>query len=211
MAIPLLTNPWMAIELLMFIFTLSYFLYKSNPTFTLVEHILIGIASGNVLVLSVTSSYNLLNRYLSLGNYLYLIPLIMAFMIFSPLSKQYTWLARWPTAVLVGVGVGIGVRGAVQLDFAVNVQYLARGILGGKTTPIDNFLEALIAITVVYYFVFTRGTGKILKGSPDRILERIGRYGIMLTMGAQFSSTIVTRIAWFSGVPVAILQILGLR
>ncbi len=206
MAIPILSDIWTLMTVLCLIFTFSYFLYKSNPTYTFVEHLIIAIASANFLVLAMESTYRMVSSSFRSGNYQYVIPIVLGLLVLTQFSKKNRWMARYPGALLTGVGLGLGVRATVHMDFVKNIQSLALPLIGGKTTPLDNILSIVLTAVSVYYFVFTRKeTSPFSKG-----VATLGRYAILIFFGATFANTVMSRFSWLAGSIQTILRGFGL-
>lgn len=196
------------VTVIFYVGVLSFYLYKETPLFRIAENIAIGVALGNATVVAL--------KYL---NDVAWTPGIIrgqdtlfwgACLVFGGLTlvrfpRKYAWLARWPLALVVGTGLGVGLRGAVDAQLVKQVIATITPVVGGSITPIDNLVMAVITLTIVAYFIFTREH----KG-PLGPVSKVARYAMMMTLGGAAGNIIFTRLAWLVMILTAILKALGL-
>ena len=172
------------------------FVYKESLFWRFAEQTFIGLAMGYTFVLAVQQIQSVAWLPLSTGkNYLFIIPLILGFMLYARFSKKYAWMSRWPMAVLIGIGTGIAMRTVIEAQI---VQQISATFLPLVTpnpmTTFNNIAIVVMVFCTLYFFTFTGGTGKI----PDAV-RKLGRYTLMLTFGAAFGATVLTRMTLFIG------------
>ena len=102
-----------------FILTLMVFSYLigDNPLFRIAIYIFIGVSSGYAATVVL---YNVLipkfSLLLDLNQFVLLvIPLILCLTLLAKLFPRFSWIGNFAMAVLVGVGAGAAVGGALLL------------------------------------------------------------------------------------------------
>jgi hypothetical protein len=172
------------------------FLVKDNIFYKIVEHLMIGLAIGYTLTMGVKNVISYGVKPLIAGNYLLIIPLLLGSFLYGRYYKGTRFLPSWPLAVIVGSGIGLAMRGAVQSQ--IIEQIIATGNVPFIKTNIfdtfNNFVVVVIVISVISYFFF----GFQHKGGIG-ILAKIGRYGMMAAFGAAFGGVVMSRQTWLFG------------
>lgn len=176
------------IEFILTIFIFS-FLYKENRLFRLAEHLAVGAAAGHVVLTGIGYITNSGIKPIMLGNFIPIIPIILGIVTFGAFSRRYSWTSRYPTALMAGVGMGLSIRGAVKAS-------LIDQIIAAITLPqnpdllgVFNYvLGALIVITSLSYFIFTREQKGILRFS-----SKLGRYFMLAGLGVGYVSFMLGR------------------
>ena len=167
------------------------YLHRENPVYRLFENIFIGIAVGHILVMSVGTIRGSTIAPILRGDLLSVLPLILGLCLYFYFSRKYFHVYRIPMAIIVGVGVGLGVRGVVH-GTIVNLlrANVAQVDLGKDIMSITNNLIIVGgSLFVLFFFVFTffierAGiTGTFIKGA---------RYILMITFGAMLASQVLT-------------------
>ena len=132
------------------------------------------------------------------GKILNIIPMILGVLLFTRFIQKYNWISYYPLSVMVGVGTGIAVRGVIVTDIVKQVGATMKPLWGpgNSMTYINNLILIVIVLTGLLYFVFTIRIGKSDSGS---ILNRIGRFGLMMAFGAQFGNTAAARFSFMIG------------
>jgi len=187
-------------------------LYRYTAGFKFVEHTTIGISAGYALVLGIQGFLSTTWTPLGKGDLSLTIPIVLGILILTRLSNQYSWVSRWPMALMVGSVVGISIRAAIGAMFIKQIQVMFQPLRGLSPWGIfNNILSFILCIAGLAFFIFTveRGSG-FRKGLS--ILDRIGRAGLMMAFGALFGATVLSRVAMVIGIMHMILfQWLGLR
>lgn len=167
--------------------TLAYFsfLIKENRFFRFAEASVIGTAGGNLVVVAITTLRGSLFEPLIHGKYLYIIPLILGILLFTRYYKKYAYLTRYPVALILGVGVALGIRGTIDATIVGQT----RGVImlgfptGNVFTTVNNFLMIIATLTTLCVFFFTFRTG-----TKFLYVQRIGRLFIMVAIGGILAS-----------------------
>lgn len=168
------------------------YVFKDTPLFKFVEHTYIGAAAGYTVAYNLTQ----LNRVgiqpmMTQGLYSYLIPIILGLTVYFQFHPTYYWVARYGVAFMTGQGIGMAVRAKMHSDFILQLQATA--------APLNNWVGILVFVLVVtglLHFVFTV---KQIDQEPFRTLVIIGRYGILISLGASFGNTVMTRLGQYQG------------
>lgn len=186
--------------------TYSYVLYKDTVAFRFAEHTF--MATTFAVAVVVASQTLTSNAFLPMakGDFSYIIPIVLGLLLYTLPFKQVRWISRYPLAIIVGVGTGIAIRGAVHAQMVGQV--LAAIVLPKTPTPMDwfNFFFSLVAfLTSTSYFVFTKEHKGLFK-----IPTQIGRYMLMLALGSYFGNTILFRMAMLSGRVEELLKVFGI-
>jgi len=193
-------------------------LYRENVAFRVGEHLMVGATLGHAIVIAIYQIRDLawikVQTGLAKGNIsgiAYLIPMVLGVILYLQFSK-YRFAARVSIALLLAVGIALSARGLIF----VNVIGQIRGALAPLTTVRD--VAYLIGVVcALLYFVYERRASKAAGPLP-----KVGRYVLMLTMGAYFANTIMGRLsivigtltslfvapAWYL-IPVAFLVIIA--
>lgn len=201
-------DTWTLIAIIANLMILSFFYYKDNFTFKLANELLMGITLAHFFITSLQNIDKLALTPLMGGNILVLIPLILGITIFTRFTPKYRQYALWPIAVILGVGLGIALRGSLGLNLANQITATMKIPLFG-IAPFDmlsNLIFIVSVLATIYYFTFARRTRE---GGLSK-LSTIGRYLILISMGAIFGSTSMTRFAYLIGRVTFLLQSVGL-
>lgn len=195
---------WLGWFLMLMIY--SYPLYKENITYRFAEHLFIGVTLAITIITNFSNVMRLCVTPLLGGNVLMIVPLILGLLIFAMLIPDYRWLSRYPIAILVGAGFGLGIRGTIK----PNLQDAIIDTITAPTTSaaVDWFNYLYVAVGLIcsiMYFMLTFEHSGALKAPT-----RIGRLFIMVALGAYFGNTVLFRFTMLAGRAQFFLQVLGL-
>lgn len=195
-------NIWLTAAALATLFTMS-FLYKDNPFYKFVEHLVVGVSAGYfTMLLLVTSMWPKLVDQLKAGNLWYIIPGILGAMMYFRFSKSQSWVARYPIAIYIGIGTGLSLvvemqaRIIEQLNATIGMgttlkAHSAAGSLGALEAV--NSLIILVGIVCgLAYFYFSKEHKGWFGGAAT-----IGIWILMVGFGASFGYTVMARISLF--------------
>lgn len=177
-----MVNLWIWVGIALTLATWSY-LWKESPVFRWAETTYIASAIGHSFVVGL---YTLRDRYypITTGAKPWLIiPAIIGYLYLFVIWRRGRWIASYPIAIGMGVGLATQMRGTIEADFIAQTVGLIRE--GGQivgASPADAFTNALTIIMTlcsVSYFIFTvkpRGIfGQFYK---------LGQYCLMASLGA---------------------------
>lgn len=195
------------------------YLWKPNIAFEIAESVYIGSSTANAVVVAVYFIWQKGVLGVMEGNTMYIIPLILGALLYTRFIESYKWLSKISLAVLIGLGVGLGMRGYLH-SYVINaINY----VIGLKLTSIENLVYFIAFITVTAYFIF----GEKISGHPimSKGIVRVGRLLLMLSFGVKFGTIIWGRLSSFMGaaeqyilpypgyywLPIVALAILGIE
>lgn len=185
------TLPDVWIAALLTIIATSY-VFKDNPAFKFAEHTFIGAAAGYGIAYSLTQLRTYALEPMSEGKHPeYVIPIILGLLVYFRYSRRYFWVARYGIAFMTGQGIGIAMRARIRTDFIKQIQATTAAL-----TTVDGVLIFILVVTGLLHFVFTV---KGMEKKPFPYLIKIGRYGILMALGAAFGNTVMTRLGQYQG------------
>ncbi len=172
------------------------YLYKENPIWRWAEHTFVALATGYAV------AYNF-HKYIKPtiitdipgGKWHLIIPLIMGLLIYTMWFPRYSWLARIPISFWVGYGAGY-VLGYNVSPFLGQVRgnFIALAGMSGWEA-FSNILLVVGVLAVLMYFFFTvRRTSAVVQAGST-----LGRYVIMVALGASYGNTVLYRFTLFLG------------
>ncbi len=173
--------------------TLSFLsiLFKENPFYRLAEHLYVGLAAGQAIVMGWLNVKNMAITPLAKeGRISMIVPLVLGLLLYSRfMPSQIRWLYRLPSSFLVGVGTGLAFTRFAQSDLI--------GQIRGAFVPIDSINAVLIfigSLCTITYFFFTKEQKGALKAT-----SQIGRWTMMIAFGSAFSNTVMGRFSLLIG------------
>jgi hypothetical protein len=170
------------------------FLYKESILFRWAERTYLSAAIGHSVVVGI---YTLRDRYYPItveGKYLLIIPAILGYFYLFIISKKFRWVARYPIAITMGVGLASQAIGTISADFIGQILGIIRE--GGRifgTSPQTAFTSALTIIVTLFslsYFIFTVKTTGTFGQIYTRIFK-ISQYCLMAALGAMAGNYIL--------------------
>jgi len=185
---------WLGGFLTLFIFS---FLYKDNPFYKFAEHLYVGISAGYWAAMEWHNVFlpNLWRPLTQQGRLLLLVPFVFGILLFSRFTKKFSWLSRWPMALIIGMYAGIAIIGYGSGDLILQIQANLLPLWTGNwLTSLNNILLTVGVITGVIYFFFSKehkgalGTG-----------AKIGVWFLMISFGASFGYTVMSRMSLLIG------------
>jgi hypothetical protein len=184
----------------------SYPLYKENPVYRFSEHLYIAVMLAVNLVVNFSNVMRICVTPMMQGDILMIVPLILGIMIYTMLIPEYRWVSRYPIAILVGAGFGLGIRGSIgpNIQDAI-VSTITRPTDGGAMAWINFLYIAVGLVCSVLYFLLTYEHSGALQAPT-----RIGRLFIMVALGAYFGNTVLFRFTMLTGRAQFFLQVLKL-
>jgi hypothetical protein len=192
MAISMDPSVWVAALLTVFIYTIAF---KDNPFYRFAEHVLVGLASGYLFIVTWRFIYDqsLAPLFTGKGMLVAGVSLVLGVLIFTKFSKRLMWLSNLSIAVLVGTATGLTLRGYL---FAQLLDQITASIVPiAKLQPFDmvnTVLSLTITVGTLAYFLFS-----VEHRGVVGILAKIGRYGMMTAFGAAYGGTVMTRLTIF--------------
>jgi len=193
---------WTGFLLMLMIY--SYPLYKENPVFRFAEHTYLAVMLGINLVVMITNVNRIAIQPLIGGEIHYIIPILLGLCMYFLLVPDYRWVSRYPIALLVGAGFGLGMRGVLLPNLLGQViSTITAPEVGNMMNWFNYFYIAVGTICSVMYFLLTfEHTGTL------KYPTQIGRWFFMVGLGAYFGNTVLFRMSMLSGRAQFFLQVL---
>lgn len=171
-------------------------LYRENPAFRLGEHILVGATVGNAVVQAVFQIQNVALTKFQKGmetgdvtGILYIIAIILGILLYFQFSSKYRYISKISIALMLAVGLSLSIRGLISVNVV--------GQIIGAMQPLNsvqNIVYLIGVVCVLLYFVYEKKVSNI--SGP---LPKIGRYVLMMTMGAYFANVLMGRVSLVIG------------
>lgn len=167
------------------------FLYKENPFFRLTEYVFVGLSSGYGFAAALRLFVNqALNPIFVDGSLEFIIPVALGALFYTQFTKKYSIFYRLPLSLAIGYGLGVTIWSVLDAYFVRQVSATMLPLFTGNvTTTVDNLVLIAGTILSLSYFVLSREQ----KGSWGTI-TRIGKYFVLITLGAVFGSTVLGRM-----------------
>lgn len=180
---------WVAVFLTLMVLS---FLYKENPFFRLAEYLTVGLSAGYAFAAALRLFINQTITPIIVSNsYGFIIPLTLGAMFYLQFSKRYSYLYRLPLSLAIGYGLGVTLWSWMQTYFVEQIKATILPIdVSNPITTINNLVLILGTVLSLSYFLLSREQ----KGTWGGI-TRVGKYLILLALGAVFGSTVLGRMA----------------
>jgi hypothetical protein len=202
------------------------YLLGDNPAFRIAEHLFVGIAVGYAVLVAWFSVMQpaLLGSVAPQSPALAAVPLVLCLLLMAKVRPTWSGVGNIAVAFLVGVGAALAVGGALFGTLEPQVAATASLSLDpadyGDTQPAlaSPFLWQNLAVLVgtigtFFYFTFNTQPQGPLGGFREtftRFWSGIGRWVIMMMLGALFANTVTSRIALLIGRVQWLLSAFGL-
>ncbi|MGB7062997.1 MAG: hypothetical protein WBF13_11680 [Candidatus Zixiibacteriota bacterium] len=173
------------------------FLYKDNPFYKLAEHLFVGISAGYWATLEYHNVFrpNLWDPLTREGKLLLIVPFIFGLLLFSRFTKRFSWLSRWPMALIIGIYAGITIVGYGSGDLILQIQANLLPLWTDNwLTSVNNILLTVGVITGLIYFFFSKEHKGALGAGA-----KVGVWFLMISFGASFGYTVMSRMSLLIG------------
>jgi hypothetical protein len=195
---------WVGWLLMLMIYSLP--LYKENAAYRFAEYTYVGIALAITVITNFAYVVGVAINPLLDGEILMIVPLVLGCLMFTMLIPEYRWMSRYPIALLVGAGFGLGIRGTIgpNLQDAI-ISTITAPTEGGALAWFNLAYIGVGLICSIMYFLLTIEQTGALKAPT-----RIGRLFIMIGLGGYFGNTVLFRFTMLTGRAQFFLQVLKL-
>ena len=187
---------WVAAFLTLGIYS---FLYRDNPWYRFTESLFVGISAGYWVVVLFFENFH--------GKFwvgreeepMLWIGAILGLMMLMRLIPKVGWIARWPLAFIVGATSGLWMMNYLTSNAMSQVQSTIMPLFGEDFGAsfgdvIGNLIIIVGTFTGLIYFFFS----KEHKGAFGAT-ARVGIWGLMITFGAMFGYTVMSRMSLLIG------------
>ncbi len=192
---------WIAAFLTLCIFS---FLYKDNPFYKFAEHLFVGVSVGYGIVLTIHQGIipfawqplkNSITGEAPLWRFFVtLIPVGVGFLFFSRLMPRYSWLIRYPIAILIGMGAGFAIPRAMETSIFEQMNGTLRpfGVINSLSAGeiIGAVLMLIGVVCTLTYFFFSVEHKGIVGG-----ISKLGIIFLMIGFGSAFGNTVMGRVS----------------
>jgi hypothetical protein len=201
------------------------YLLGDNPAFRIAEHLFVGTAVGYAVVVAWFNAVQpaIFGAGAPQSPALAAVPLILCLLLIAKVRPVWSDVGNIPVAFLVGVGAALAVGGALFGTLWPQVSATAELSLDpadyGDPQPMlvstffwQNLAVLIGTIGTFFYFTFNTQPQGPLGGFREtftRFWSGMGRWVIMITLGALFANTVMSRIALLVGRVRWLLDVLG--
>jgi hypothetical protein len=187
---------WVAAFLTLGIYS---FLYRDNPWYKLSEAIFIGISAGYWVVALFWDNFYGKFWVGKEDDPMLWVGAILGLLMLMRLLPKIGWISRWPLAFIVGATAGLWLMNYFSSNIMVQVQSTIVPLLGeGYNASLAQVTGNLVIVAGTFsglvYFFFS----KEHKGAFGAT-ARLGIWFIMITFGAAFGYTVMSRMSLLVG------------
>jgi hypothetical protein len=180
---------WLSAFFTIAIYTLV--LYKDNKVFRFAETVMIGITAANGIVVTY---HNYIRPVVAVdivqqGKYLQLIPILLGLLMYTRFMRPIAWVSRIP----MGFWVGVGAAYILTKNPGVFISQITASFLALNTLNNVIFVLGVISVTVYFYFTVP------VKSAPMKGITNLGKAFLLVSFGATFASTVMSRISLLLG------------
>ena len=180
------------------------FLYRDNPFYRFAEHLFVGLSVGYGIVISIHDGlielawdpfWEAVTKREFMG-LVKLIPIAIGLLFFSRLVPKYSWLIRYPIAILIGIGSGLAIPNVMEASIFRQVHGTLTPfgqIHAGALGPFEIFGVILMLVgvicTLTYFFFSIEHRGAV--GG----ISKVGIIFLMVGFGSAFGNTVMGRVS----------------
>ncbi len=179
------------------------FLYEDNPWYKLSEAIFVGISAGFWFVTLFWD--NLVGKFWDgwQDEPMLWVGAALGFLMLLRLVPKIGWISRWPLAFIVGATSGLWLMNYLASNIMVQVKATiqplfstsyAVGYDAGWGAIISSLVIVVGTFTGLVYFFFSKEHKGAFGGAA-----RVGIFFIMITFGASFGYTVMSRMSLLIG------------
>jgi len=184
------------------------FLYKDNPLFKFAEHLFLGISVGYTITITV-HQYLAKQVYTPLiepllfpdrtdltPRWILLIPVALGICLLARFIPRIAWLSRYAFAMMVGWAAGLMVP-QVVLGYLYKQAQATLTPFNSSPSFWANVSTVVVffgVLSVLVYFFFS-----VKQDGPLKHISNIGMIYLMISFGATFGFTVMSRISLLTG------------
>lgn len=188
-----------------FTFCIFSFLYKDNPFYKFAEHVSVGVSAGYwIVVLVKQTMFPVFIDPLMAGEWhlvpgkfgvvLLIFPALMGIMLFARFSAKWSFVARYPIAMMWGIGTGATIPLALQNYIIRQLQATMVPIVFTSWESLGSLFIAVGVVTGLAYFFFSKEHKGVLGGAAN-----VGIWILMIGFGSTFGFTVMARVSLLIG------------
>jgi hypothetical protein len=153
-----------------------------NIAFNFIEHFIIGGSGAVSLIGYMRSLDKSAFQYIAGGRVLLIVPLVIGLLVFTRWTK-FRWLARYPTSMLIGIGVGLIAGLAIRSQIINMASMTMINLATLSPDPLSAIIMVVGVVTVLTYFLYSRTYSYEFHQGRFAIVARIGRIFLMCAAG----------------------------
>jgi hypothetical protein len=188
-------EPGVLIGFVLTLFIYSY-LVRDNPLYRLAIHILVGVSAAYSAVVVINQIIwpvfqQIRQDPTDPAAILWLVPILLALLLFLRHLPGASWLSGGTLAFLVGVGAAVALTGAISGTLWPQV------ITSDAEKPVQSLIVALLTVCTLFAFQFTgriNAQGEWVRPIWQRGLALIGQTVLTITFGALFTTVFSTSL-----------------
>lgn len=184
-----MTQNWLAAFFTISIYSLV--LYKDNKLFRLSETVMVAVTAANGIVLTYhnyikpTVAVDIIRDH----KYWRLIPLLIGLLMYARFFRPVAWVSRIPMGFWLGVGAGY----IFTKTPGVFLSQILATFLSLNTVNNIIFVAGVLAVTVYFYFTVPNNR------EPMKSVSQAGRLFLLVSFGAAFANTVMSRVSLLLG------------
>jgi hypothetical protein len=207
-------------------FMIWSYLLGDNPAFRIAEHLFVGTAVGYAVVVSWFNVVQpaLFGAVAPQSPVLAAVPLLLCLLLMAKVHPAWSGIGNISVAFLLGVGAALAVGGALfgtlwpQVSATADLSLDPADYGDPQSALASTFFWQNLAVLVgtigtFFYFTFnTQPQGPLggFRETLTRFWGGIGRWVILITLGALFGNAVMSRIALLIGRVQWLLETFGL-
>jgi uncharacterized membrane protein YidH (DUF202 family) len=168
--------------------------FRDNPLAKFAEHTFLAAQAGNLVTMGFRNINNISLQPLTQGAIIMIIPILLGIALYTRYTPRYLWVSRYPTALMVGIGTGVTVRGFIEFQFTQQIIDTFR--------PLNSFNNIFFVVAVIIcllYFVFALTPEVPAIQKPMSYISTAARYLMMIALGAAMANTLTQRVGQYAG------------
>ena len=193
-----MVDPWALLTTTLAVFITLGILslaFKETYFYRIVEFIIVGSGASYMFMLNFNNAISIVIVPFFKGATVLAIPFLLGIMLLVRVFPKYSWIGRYPIAIMIGVGAGLTIRSVAYAQFL--------GVIKDTIVPIttkdmflniSNLLLVIMSLCALLFFIFTREQ-KGLWTWPTRF----GRTVLMVAFGVGFGGIFLARASAFIG------------
>lgn len=187
---------WVAAFLTLGIYS---FLYRDNPWYRFTESVFVGISAGYWVVVLFFENFHGKFWVGRQEEPMLWVGAILGLMMLMRLIPKIGWISRWPLAFIVGATSGLWMMNYLTSNAMSQVESTIMPLFGeGYSASFGAVVGNLVIVVGTFagliYFFFS----KEHKGAFGAT-ARVGIWGLMVTFGAMFGYTVMSRMSLLIG------------
>lgn len=170
-------------------------MYKYNKLFRFAEHTLVGSASGYFLVLGINNISNIAIGGLGKGNISMIIPILIGVSLYTRYIGEFSWVSKYGISFMVAVSSTIAFRALIETQVTQQIAAAIKNFdLSSSLSATNSIIIMGFTICTMLYFIFTTKLSEDVPGY--KLINTIGRYGILTIVGYYLGITTMTRLSF---------------